>query len=168
MADGLDPERVLQALARPGVGDELHALGVRDLSGFGPAEVYIPPEHVARVRELVEAEEAEPAAEDQPKLDERAERWRIPYDSFWYILEQRVKRGKLAKVSTLAERTRRSRRLTFVGRTRVAHVVEWIEAHPEQAERALALHEIPAGFRANEHGVLVPKTPNPASRHASR
>jgi hypothetical protein len=52
--DGLSPERVIRALARPGLGDELDALGVRDLSGFGPAEVYIPPEHESWVRELID------------------------------------------------------------------------------------------------------------------
>jgi hypothetical protein len=54
MADELDPVRVLRALARPGVGDELHALGVRNLTGFGPAHVYVPPDHKSYVRELID------------------------------------------------------------------------------------------------------------------
>lgn len=59
MADGLDPVRVHQAMARPGYGDELHALGVRDLSGFGPDEASSlafdwPPWNEARIRELVD------------------------------------------------------------------------------------------------------------------
>jgi hypothetical protein len=58
MADGLDPARVLRALARPGIGDELHALGVRDLSGYGDddydGEAQWPPWNEARIRELVD------------------------------------------------------------------------------------------------------------------
>jgi hypothetical protein len=54
MADGLSPERVIRALARPGLGDELHALGVRDMSTFGGADVYIPPEHESYIRERID------------------------------------------------------------------------------------------------------------------
>ena len=77
--------------------------------------------------------------------------------AFWLILEQRVKNGKLANPNKLSEMTRRSRRVPFVGRTRVGHLVEWIDEHPDQAQRALRLHETPAGFRATADGVLVPK-----------
>jgi hypothetical protein len=54
VADDLDPVRVLRAIARPGLGDELRALGVVDMSGFGDAEVYVPPEHESYVRELID------------------------------------------------------------------------------------------------------------------
>jgi hypothetical protein len=54
MADGLDPVRVLRVMARPVVGGELHALGVRDLSSFGGPDVYVPPEYLSFVRELVD------------------------------------------------------------------------------------------------------------------
>jgi hypothetical protein len=43
MADLLDPVRVLRALASAGVGDELHALGVRDLSGYGDDDYEVRP-----------------------------------------------------------------------------------------------------------------------------
>jgi hypothetical protein len=102
------------------------------------------------------------------ELDGRLDRWRIPTASFWYILEQRVKNGKLATVNALSEQTRRSPKLTFVGRTRVGQLVEWIDAHPEQARLAWTLHDIPAGFRATGEGVLVPGLSNTALRRASR
>lgn len=74
MAGGLDPVRVLRALARPGLGHELHALGVRNLSTFGGPDLYVPPEHESRVRELVDAlendgmqsGEAPPSEEERP------------------------------------------------------------------------------------------------------
>jgi hypothetical protein len=52
--DGLSPERVIRALARPGLGDELRGLGVRDWSTFGGADVYVPPERESYVRELID------------------------------------------------------------------------------------------------------------------
>jgi hypothetical protein len=64
VADELDPVRVLRALARPGVGAELHALGVRDLSTFGGADVYIPSEHESWVRQLVD----EVLGDDRPTV----------------------------------------------------------------------------------------------------
>jgi hypothetical protein len=65
--DGLSPERVIRALARPGLGDELHALGVRDLSTFGGPDVYIPPQRESWVRQLIDQEFAnERAAMRQP------------------------------------------------------------------------------------------------------
>jgi hypothetical protein len=75
MAGGLDPERVLQAMARPGVGDELHNLGVRDLSGFGDTAVDWPPWNEARIRELVD-EALGPEAGVAPAP--RKKRWRQP------------------------------------------------------------------------------------------
>jgi hypothetical protein len=54
--DPLSPEWVIRALAYPRLGDELHALGVRDLSTFGGADVYIPPDHGSWVRERIAAE----------------------------------------------------------------------------------------------------------------
>jgi hypothetical protein len=42
-------EAVLVALKTPGVGDELAARGVVNVSGFGAAQVYIPPQHERRV-----------------------------------------------------------------------------------------------------------------------
>jgi hypothetical protein len=57
MDDGLTPERVEQAMARPGVGDELHALGVRDVSGFNPAgasEFLWPEANEERIRQVVD------------------------------------------------------------------------------------------------------------------
>jgi hypothetical protein len=53
MADGLTPERVEQAMARPGVGDELRDLGVRDVSGFPDPEFLWPERNEARIREVV-------------------------------------------------------------------------------------------------------------------
>jgi hypothetical protein len=57
VAGGLDPLRVLRALAHPVLGAELHALGVRDLTGFGidNAEVDFPPEHESYIRERIAA-----------------------------------------------------------------------------------------------------------------
>lgn len=52
--EGLSPERVIRALARPGLGDELEALGVRNMSTFGGADVYIPSEHESYVRDLID------------------------------------------------------------------------------------------------------------------
>jgi hypothetical protein len=101
------------------------------------------------------------------ELDRRWARWAIPNVSFWHVLEQRVKNGKLATINGLSEQTRRSPRLKFVGRTRVGQFVDWIDTHPEQAERAWRLHEIPAGFRATGEGVLLPRPRNAASHHAS-
>jgi hypothetical protein len=80
MAGGLDPVRVHQAMARPGYGDELHALGVRDLSGFGPDEASSlafdwPPWNEARIRELVD-EALGPEAGVAPAP--RKTRWRQP------------------------------------------------------------------------------------------
>ncbi len=98
----------------------------------------------------------EGAAPGETKLDERGEKSRIPYPSFWWILEQRVKRGKAATPYSLSERTRRSTRMSFVGRTLMTHLVKWIDDNPEAAARAHELHEPPAGFRANERGVIVP------------
>jgi hypothetical protein len=48
--NGLDPERVLVALEHPTFGPQLKALGVRDLSTFGGADVYVPDgrERIAR------------------------------------------------------------------------------------------------------------------------
>jgi hypothetical protein len=103
-----------------------------------------------------EARPPEPVI-DEPAIDGRLERWRIPLLSFWWILEQRVKRGELAEVKSLSEHTRRSSRLEFVGRTRVGNLVGWIDGHPDEARCALKLDKIPAAFRANERGVLVPK-----------
>jgi hypothetical protein len=64
VAGELDPVLVLRALARPGVGDELHRLGVRDLSTFGGEDVYVPPKHKSWVRELVEQALAPPASDN--------------------------------------------------------------------------------------------------------
>jgi hypothetical protein len=105
---------------------------------------------------------------EKPELDARQERWRIPLPAFWLILEQRLKRGKLATVNSLSEQTRHRDGIPFVGRTRVGKLVQWIEDHPEQAQRAGELHETPAGFRATADGVLVPRPREPGSRHASR
>jgi hypothetical protein len=87
--------------------------------------------------------------------------------SFWYVLEQRLKKGKLVTANGLSEQTRRSPSLQFVGRTRVGALVAWIDEHPDQAARAWELHETPAGFRATAAGVLVPKRRKSASRRAS-
>src|SRR5262245_50461723 len=43
---------------------------------------------------MIEADDRPPVSEgSDEKLDERLEKSRIPYLSFWWILEQRVKRG---------------------------------------------------------------------------
>jgi len=105
--------------------------------------------------EEIEAEFAPADEAGIERVDQREERWRIPNAAFWLILEQRVKRGRLATVNGLSEMTRRNN-VGFVGRTRVAKLVQWVDDHPEQAQRALALHETPAGFRATAEGVLVP------------
>jgi hypothetical protein len=55
-----------------------------------------------------EARPPEPVI-DEPAIDGRLERWRIPLLSFWWILEQRVKRGELAEVKSLLS-TRGDRR----------------------------------------------------------
>jgi hypothetical protein len=68
VADDLDPVRVLRALARPGVGAGLHALGVRDLSTFGGPNVYVSAEHELRVRHLVVAALAEDRPTDEADL----------------------------------------------------------------------------------------------------
>jgi hypothetical protein len=136
-----------------------------------------PSELVIKLRlggsEPVPAEEEEAVSEPKPAhaadgVDGRFDRWRIPLPSFWYVLEQRVKNGKLAKVNALSEQTRRNSQLQFVGRTRVGGLVDWIDEHPEQARRALELHETPAGFRATPEGVLVPRPGRAASRRGSR
>ena len=54
MVDAVDPVRVSQAIARPGYGEELYALGVRDLTGFGPPEFGWPPWNEARIRQVVD------------------------------------------------------------------------------------------------------------------
>jgi hypothetical protein len=93
-------------------------------------------------------------------VDERTERWRIPTATFWYILERRVKAGRNVTENGLSEETRRNPNYEFVGRTRMKHLVKWIDDHPEQAERAVAssrqLHDIPPQFRATARGVLIP------------
>jgi hypothetical protein len=73
--EGLTPARVLRALARPGIGDELHALGVRDVSGFPDPEVLWPPENEPRIRELVD-EALGPEAGVVPPFTKT--RWRQP------------------------------------------------------------------------------------------
>lgn len=75
MADGLDPVRIAQAMARPGVGEELRALGVRDLSGFGDPEFGWPPWNEARIRQVVDEalDDDEPPAKQQPKQPRQRE-----------------------------------------------------------------------------------------------
>ena len=66
-------------IERPGVGDELHALGVRDLSSFGGPDVYVPPDHESLVRQLVDdaldsaraAEKAEARKREPNRRDRR-------------------------------------------------------------------------------------------------
>ena len=105
----------------------------------------------------IELTQPVPLTTNKPKLDERAERWRIPTAAFWLVLEQRVKRGKAVSVHSLVEETRRHPKVPFLGKTRVTKLVDWIDAHPEQAQHALDRHETPAGFRATSRGVLVPR-----------
>jgi hypothetical protein len=112
-------------------------------------------------RRLPRLDEGEPAAEEQPKVDERTERWRIPTGAYWFILEQRVKNGEGATVHGLSEQTRVSPALDFVGRKRVRRLTDWVDANPERARRAFELHDIPAEFRATSRGVLVPRLRNP-------
>jgi hypothetical protein len=101
-------------------------------------------------------------------VDGRAGRWAYPTASFWLVLDQRVKRGKLATIHGLSEQTRRSRELEFVGRTRVGELVAWVDENLEQARRASRLHEIPTGFRATREGVLPPWHVKPAAHRGSR
>jgi hypothetical protein len=55
---GLDPVTVKILLDRPGVGDELCALGVQVLETMGGEYVYVEPEHEARVKAIVAANTA--------------------------------------------------------------------------------------------------------------
>jgi hypothetical protein len=129
------------------------------------AELFVEPVSVISTVASVASDER---ASEELLDDGRVDRWRMPTASFWYVLEQRVKKGNLVSVHGLSEQTRRKPTLPFVGRTRVGNLVDWIDAHPEQAQRALALHEMPAGFRATADGVLVPPPPNAASLRAPR
>jgi hypothetical protein len=54
--DGLSREWVLRALAHPRLGPELYALGVRDISTFGGADVYVPEQHKSWVRRRITEE----------------------------------------------------------------------------------------------------------------
>jgi hypothetical protein len=125
------------------------------------AELMVRPEPPRQV-------EHEGEQSDDVMLDGRALRWAIPNASFWHVFDQRVKRGKLATVNALSEQTRRARELAFIGRTRVKELVTWIDNHPDQAQRASQLHEIPAGFRATAQGVLLPRPPKSASQAISQ
>jgi hypothetical protein len=102
---------------------------------------YLPP--------LVDDEEREPGRRG-------ARRTRIPTRSWWFILEQRVKKGEDASIRWLSEHTRHSEKYDFVGRTLVGELVNWIDDNPERARRAWDRHEIPREFRATRDGVLVP------------
>ena len=61
---GFDPDVLERALARPEVGDELRALGVKVVPAMGKKYPGVPAEHEARVREIL-AELA--AGQPEPK-----------------------------------------------------------------------------------------------------
>jgi hypothetical protein len=100
MADGLTPERVLWAMARPGVGDELRALGVRELSGFnatGAQEFGWPPWNEARIQQVV----ADALDDDEPTQEQPEPRHRPPdpipeatvKDLKWELAQRKARPG---------------------------------------------------------------------------
>jgi hypothetical protein len=74
IVDGPDAELVRRALARPGLRDELLDLGVRDVTGFGASQVYVPDERESYVRELID----QAFANETPTTRRRRPRHREP------------------------------------------------------------------------------------------
>jgi hypothetical protein len=157
MADGLDPVRVLQAMARPGVGDELHDLGVRDLSGFGPPEVGWPPWNEARIRELVDEAlgGAEQTSETKKPGRRKGSEVPIPDATVLEVLRLIVKKN--ARPRAIADATDGAVELSFVNRIKAGVIVKWAEMHPVKARRAVDRQEIPEDFPATDGGRKLPK-----------
>jgi hypothetical protein len=149
MTDGLTPERVFLALARPGFGDELGALGVRDVSGFGPNEVLWPPENEARIMEIVELSEGaltdDKAARSGAQGIPGRPRVTITEDTLFNIFRQSLERAR--STSKPAQPSYEAIAATNeVGRTWVTPVVKWAVAHQLEARQAIALSETPERF----------------------
>jgi hypothetical protein len=167
MADELDPVRVLRALARPGLGDELHALGVRDLSSFGGADVYVPPQHEVYVRGLIDQAFPEPTLVTKrrrrrpgrttaPVLEAEAnkaariyirDRGLSPYAVWTRYNPKRVKRADDPKL---------------LSKNMVAHLVEAIDHNWLPWDAARNQLVISGEFRAGRGRLVIPRR-KPAS-----
>jgi hypothetical protein len=145
VADRLDSARVLRALARPGIGDELRALGVRDLSAFGPddyeGEAQWPPWNEARIRELVDEE----AVKREVKGEPGRPRVLVTKATLLEIFKQSLER---ARDTAEPPRPYYQQIATDNGvkRTWVTPIVKWVAAHQQEALHAVATSEIPPRF----------------------
>ena len=150
-------DAVLIAYASGTVGGELHSLGVRDLSTFGGADVYIPEgrERVvwARVVEYHdcvaqpedEASAARPPAGPVSKDKGGRPPVEISKDALLEIFRQSLERAR-----STAKRPQPSYEAIAdavgVKRTWVTPIVKWAVKHQREARRAIASSETPARF----------------------
>jgi hypothetical protein len=155
----LSPEWLVRALAHPELGTELHELGVRNLSGFGPPEVYVPPGQESWIRERIAAT-FEPASRPDEAAEDESRSWPVPFATFWPIFRLAVEEGASAR--RLAKETDGNDSLTFVNRIKAGVLVTWVEGNPEEARRRLRMAELPPGFSATRDGVVFPNPPKPA------
>jgi hypothetical protein len=82
------------------LGDELQRLGVRDLSTFGGADVYVPPEHVSYVGERIAAEFGdEPSTEKDDLVGGR------PYSRADYEAAGKLHKARKMTVRGIEKRT---------------------------------------------------------------
>jgi hypothetical protein len=80
----------------------------------------------------------------------------IPDKELLWIIERRLENGDRASREWLAMETKRRTDLEYVPRPRLSPLVDWIDAHPEAARRALSLRTIPSEFRAGKLGRVPP------------
>jgi hypothetical protein len=146
------PEQ-LRLLARPEFAEEFERLGVRVLRTMGGTRVYVPDEHDAYVRGLLDD-----SAESLGTESSRS-KWEgkpIPHDTFWELFRLAVEENASARgLAVLTDK--RDNDLAFVNRNKAGNIVKWVKAHSALARRALDRHELPRAFRATSDGVFPPE-----------
>jgi hypothetical protein len=177
---GTVDEAVLVVLKTPGVGDELHARGVRDLSGFGPAEVYVPPEHERWVyRRVAEhfgyAEDDEGREGGRPSTSKRGRREKAVSDdeaaaaAAIYVADSALydakNDGGAYAVHELYTRGR-ARTADVLSRPMVGHLIRAIKNGWLSWDAANSSLRIPDEFRTSEGRFVIPRRkPDPRAKN---
>jgi hypothetical protein len=100
-----------------------------------------------------------PTLDDKPKTDDERrgpKELGIPERELWWIIDRRLENPGAHSRKWLAQETERREGLDYVPRDRLSPLVDWIDLHPQAAERAARLRVIPPEFRAGTLGPIPP------------
>jgi hypothetical protein len=81
----------------------------------------------------------------------------IPKREFFWIIERRLENSATHSREWLAQQTKERSNLEYVPRDRLSPLVDWIDLHPEAAERSARLRVIPSEFPAGTLGPIPPR-----------